>query len=743
MKRLYPVRSCALLAALLLLPYCLTAQLTWTPANVGLEGGVIHSLHPTPGGSMLASTTLGLHRLDQTSSSWISVIDLFGSRWQVASDSAGTLYATSHLAEFSTAYISTDDGRTWTSPLDTGDVYSLVGDDVDVLLLGKRGRSIDGGVTWTATDTVYFDFIASAARGRFAAMTYGQQIVTSTDGGNTWSFGGSVPAYPATALAAIDDRVFVVARDTLLVTTDGGMSWSRALDVPVRSIARIGDGGLIVSSQGTDRRRATDGMYRSDDTGRTWRQIATGYFQELAATADGSIFAESAPGVSRSTDDGTTWQPINIGLEERTVETWAVPDGTIYGLAHRMDLQSEDGPGVRDLYRSSDNAASWQLALDRVHQTWTFFGGRGIATTNYSVKGPDPWKTRDSAVVSLDNGRTWTTLSAGSVLAVASSGESIAAVSMRDFKNPSRPNLYVTTDGGTTWTARTTPTRHDRMAITASGTIVVDMRQGLMTMAASTDFGVTWRTLLERNWVQGVMAPGGETIVAVTYDASDTTYIIERSDDGGATFTSTKTRDTYIAVMRQVGGMTVIPMLDQSGTNVWRSSDSGATWISSPIGWLRNGVFRPTVAPTGELFALHIDGIIRSTNYGATWHAIDTSRWLGMPTSNGRVLVASHAYGGVYRTSQLSGVERDEASSRPNSLVVRPNPATDRLIVEARGAGTLTVVDMSGRQVRRMTVDGSTDSAVLDISGLAAGVYVVRLVSATGTSTAQLVVVGQ
>ena len=252
--------------------------------------------------------------------------------------------------------------------------------------------------------------------------------------------------------------------------------------------------------------------------------------------------------------------------------------------------------------------------------------------------------------------------------------------------------------------------------------IVVETQKERRRLGGSTDFGVTWRTLLEDKYVQEVIAPGGETIVAVTYDASDTTYVIERSSDGGATFTSTKTRDMFHAEMRQVNGMTLISMVDRFSPTVWRSSDSGATWASAPTGYLWVGGGRPTFAPTGELFAVRSEGMIRSTDYGATWHVIDTARSLGTPTSNGRVLVTSNPYGGVYRTSQLSDVERDEASPTTNTLVIRPIPTTDRVVVEARGAGTLTVVDMSGRQVRRMTVDGSTDSAVLDISGLAAGV---------------------
>ena len=741
MQRLIPVRTCAFLAAILIFPHCLFAQNTWTSANAGIEGGVILSFHPTPGGSMLASTERGLHRFEPSSASWTPVVRLHGSRWHVAADRAGTLFATTHLRQFSTAYTSTDDGRTWNPLLDRGDVVSLVGDGSDVELYGRRGRSTDGGTTWTPMDADDFDYLVPAGEGRFAAMSFDRWVLTSDDGGRTWSTTLPFPHFAIAAFEAIGDNVLVVSSDTLYVATGGEAPWSHPLEIPVRSIARIGDGGLIVSSHGGDRRRATDGIHRSDDSGRTWRQIASGYFRDLAATSDEAIFAASSPGISRSTDGGATWQPINAGLEERIVATWAEPDGTLYGLAQLMNTPITVLEPVQDFFRSSDNAASWQLALDSVRQIWTFFGGRGIATTHATTDADDQTLARTSAVVSVDHGRTWTTLSAGATLEVASTGESIGAVSVLDGRG--RPHLHVTTDGGATWSARATAMRHDRMAITESGMIVVETQKERRRLGGSTDFGVTWRTLLEDKYVQEVIAPGGETIVAVTYDASDTTYVIERSSDGGATFTSTKTRDMFHAEMRQVNGMTLISMVDRFSPTVWRSSDSGATWASAPTGYLWVGGGRPTFAPTGELFAVRSEGMIRSTDYGATWHVIDTARSLGTPTSNGRVLVTSNPYGGVYRTSQLSDVKRDEASPTTNTLVIRPIPTTDRVVVEARGAGTLTVVDMSGRQVRRMTVDGSTDSAVLDISGLAAGVYGVRLVSATGTSTAQLVVVGQ
>ena len=68
------------------------------------------------------------------------------------------------------------------------------------------------------------------------------------------------------------------------------------------------------------------------------------------------------------------------------------------------------------------------------------------------------------------------------------------------------------------------------------------------------------------------------------------------------------------------------------------------------------------------------------------------------------------------------------------SLVkVNPNPATDVVTVSAEGLREVSLLDLNGR------VLGTTASARVDVSGLAAGVYFLRVVTAAGVATEKLV----
>ena len=72
------------------------------------------------------------------------------------------------------------------------------------------------------------------------------------------------------------------------------------------------------------------------------------------------------------------------------------------------------------------------------------------------------------------------------------------------------------------------------------------------------------------------------------------------------------------------------------------------------------------------------------------------------------------------------------------AVTVHPNPATDRVMIEANVAdGEVTVFDLFGRQVMAATLmEGRVE---LDLSVVVKGVYVARISSEAGTRTIKLV----
>lgn len=74
-------------------------------------------------------------------------------------------------------------------------------------------------------------------------------------------------------------------------------------------------------------------------------------------------------------------------------------------------------------------------------------------------------------------------------------------------------------------------------------------------------------------------------------------------------------------------------------------------------------------------------------------------------------------------------------------MTLRPNPATDEVTVDAKGVSevvTVTVTDMSGVEVLRR--EGVRLPLTVGTASLAAGTYVVRVVTPLGTAVQKLAV---
>ncbi|MEO0085166.1 MAG: T9SS type A sorting domain-containing protein [candidate division WOR-3 bacterium] len=187
---------------------------------------------------------------------------------------------------------------------------------------------------------------------------------------------------------------------------------------------------------------------------------------------------------------------------------------------------------------------------------------------------------------------------------------------------------------------------------------------------------------------------------------------------------------------------------------------SCATWMSGAIYVLKGG-------NTSEFWSYHPSG--------DSWHELDTMPSFGSTGRRRRVNdgagIAAYGQGVLFalkgnKTLEFWRYVAGEQVGRPE-----PNPgrqsiqadATDRLAqitlrvgsviagdhatiayaLPGSGAGTLRVFDAAGRVVRRLALAGTGQRAGLvsvEISGLAAGVYVLRLESPAGLKSAKLLV---
>jgi photosystem II stability/assembly factor-like uncharacterized protein len=172
-------------------------------------------------------------------------------------------------------------------------------------------------------------------------------------------------------------------------TTDGGLNWTPIFDQePVLSI-----GAMAVAPSATDtiyvgtgepclRNDITsgDGVYKSTDGGRTWRNIGLGDTRQIATilidphdanrvfvAALGHPYGPNAErGVFRSTDGGNTWQKI-LYVDENTGANDVVFDpanpnvlyASMYQVRRTPYSLTSGGPGS-GLYKSTDGGNAWK-----------------------------------------------------------------------------------------------------------------------------------------------------------------------------------------------------------------------------------------------------------------------------------------------------------------------------------------------------------------------------------------------
>jgi hypothetical protein len=79
----------------------------------------------------------------------------------------------------------------------------------------------------------------------------------------------------------------------------------------------------------------------------------------------------------------------------------------------------------------------------------------------------------------------------------------------------------------------------------------------------------------------------------------------------------------------------------------------------------------------------------------------------------------------VCTTVQLTPAFEDGRQSTNDGIVLYPNPSSDRFKVKGIGSGSLTLMDISGKEM--MMVDPYQEDQMVDISGYPDGIYMVRM----------------
>lgn len=202
-------------------------------------------------------------------------------------------------------------------------------------------RSDDLGVTWSPFDAgaafVGVPVVDPADPARIRGVQAGG-VVTSTDGGETWTAGAALPeglgaALDADLLASDLDQIVVGGAGGAFRTTDGGATWSPIVtDAAVTALAIHPDDGAVLFAQTLDDAGVRT-ISRSADGGAVWarqvdsNQVALGDAPELWPVPGNPLQALAAYGPVYNEDtesDGVNLYVVTASEGTRTfyVGTW-------------------------------------------------------------------------------------------------------------------------------------------------------------------------------------------------------------------------------------------------------------------------------------------------------------------------------------------------------------------------------------------------------------------------------------
>ncbi|MBD3400956.1 MAG: M28 family peptidase [Candidatus Coatesbacteria bacterium] len=287
-------------------------------------------------------------------------------------DCAAFAPGTFHYAAGSAYHRSGDGGATWTD-LDLSGLFEegevartlTFADEERGYLAGSAGTVLtttDGGASWSAVtpvDASIYDSRAAADDPDLVVLVGAYEtILRSTDGGASWS---EIDTDGSATLQGVDfnaDGVGVaVGLGRILRTDDGGASWS-AVTAPgvgpgtgLNDVVFHGTGKVsILGDLGT--------LYHSLDDGLNWerRELSTAGSLKCAAYDGGALWLAGQDGPLLSTDGGSTFSDLHGRLDDGCEVVWqnviaerpgsVDPEWLVYLTAHYDSISTDSDPYV-------------------------------------------------------------------------------------------------------------------------------------------------------------------------------------------------------------------------------------------------------------------------------------------------------------------------------------------------------------------------------------------------------------
>lgn len=494
--------------------------------------------------------------------------------------------------------------------------------DPNFLLLpidvGGLYRSLDGGknwqsamVGWDARGANTFAIDPKNARHVLGIGTNSMNwdpnwgpspmgLYRSTDKAGSWThvlalngaFNGAVAFDPGSYDAAkgFCTRAYYLADDAgLFRSDDAGATWQSVHDKITTTPSRDWTQGggfttmLKIGKSGTVFVAGNDGLFRSDDRGRTFTNIRPGEVDGLTLASDGTLYISNADGVLASRDGGRTFQALPCKRLDHE------PKAAVVGLTvspadpHRLLCWATGTNFQWPRYVSHDGGNTWQkITTDNFGEPLPNNGRQGYMT--WSPTDPNiAWGIGgDWATKSTDGGRTfhWSNngyngIMLGGLFNFSAHDPNTVFLGFQDY------NGAFTTDGGQTWNYRD-----------VSGLGWGGQEYG----AHAVDKTVMWAGDAGNSWY-------GPRHLRLSRDGGKTWNFVNGPDGKPLAFTGPD-----------------VSLSDPTNSNILfasnlRSADKGLTWPPMPG---CDGVYISGPV-TKALYGKKGDAVVRSTDHGLTW----------------------------------------------------------------------------------------------------------------------------
>jgi photosystem II stability/assembly factor-like uncharacterized protein len=502
------------------------------------------------------------------------------------------------------------------------------------------------------------------------------------------------------AVHPVDRRILLLGTESgIHRSTDGGRSWQwiregfpptqqHSFSSPIGSLCFDPLRPNVVYAGVGRPRMEKDGagaIYRSTDTGLTWRRIAEGQLPARALVSQVAIqpgqskvlLAATDQGIFRSEDGGVTWRDSSEGLVQRHAKRLAFAASSPTVVYATLSTRARDSePFDGGVYRSDDAGRHWRAV-----------NGPGLSRRVGKRSDPAPKTSlfvevavdpRDANVVYVGNS-SWV---AAGLYKTTDGGEHWALVTVRQGEQVNMDYGWITPWGPSVKCISLLPGNPDCLAFGTSGHVFV-----------STDAGRTWQPRYSRPLSDGRFSGTGLEVTCMNNILCDPVRADRRyycyfdiglliSDDGGQSF-----RRSFQGMANPGNCFTVVADPESRGTlwagtgwwarnagDVCMSEDDGQTWqvVGRPETGLPDGQTRHMVldrkSPVGRrrlIVTCKGHGVYESEDGGRRWssingdlpaEAIGSPAGLMMDEKDPRCLTvalsgASQKGGGIYTTA--------------------------------------------------------------------------------------------